>query len=217
MIPRELGDHATRPVRFVTLDFETATCDSASACALGVVVVERSRIIRRRRWLMRPPHRHFEFTYVHGITWSMVANEPTFAELWPEVRSEMDGAQFLAAHNASFDREVLQACCRRAGVRPPGLRFLCTVQLARRAWGVYPTKLPNVCEFLGIDLDHHEALSDAEACARIVVAAGRAHVWAELGQHPRPARSVARMKQARRRPPSGFGRLRERGMCKELR
>ena len=175
--------------RVVSLDFETATCDSDSACALGLVVVECSRIVRRRRWLMRPPSRHFEFTYVHGITWSRVANEPTFAELWPEVRSEMQGAQFLAAHNASFDREVLQACCRRAGIRPPELRFLCTVQLARRAWGVYPTKLPNVCEFLGIDLDHHEALSDAEACARIVIAADRAHVWAELGGHPRSARS----------------------------
>jgi DNA polymerase-3 subunit epsilon len=66
---------------------------------------------------MRPPSRHFEFTYVHGITWSRVANEPTFAELWPEVRSEMQGAQFLASHNASFDREVLQACSRRAGIR----------------------------------------------------------------------------------------------------
>jgi DNA polymerase III epsilon subunit-like protein len=57
MISRELGDHAPRPERFVALDFETATCDSDSACALGVVVVQGSRIVRRRRWLMRPPHR----------------------------------------------------------------------------------------------------------------------------------------------------------------
>jgi len=174
---------------FVSLDFETASCDADSACALGVVAVEGSRIVRRRRWLMRPPSRHFEFTYVHGITWSMVANKPTFAELWPEVRSEMQGAQFLAAHNASFDRDVLDACCRRAGLRAPRLPYLCTVQLARRAWHLYPTKLPDVCGFLGIELAHHEALSDAEACARIVLAAGRGHVRAELGHHPRPARS----------------------------
>lgn len=189
MIPRELGDHATRPERFVALDFETASCDSDSACALGVVVVDDFRITRRRRWLMRPPHRYFEFTEIHGITWSMVANEPTFAELWPEIRNEIEGAQFLAAHNASFDRDVLDACCRRAGLRAPRLPYLCTVQLARRAWHLYPTKLPNVCEFLGIELDHHEALSDAEACARIVLAAGRGHVGAELGHYPRPARS----------------------------
>jgi len=162
-----------RPESFVALDFETA---------LGVGVVDGFRIARRRRWLIRPPRRDFEFTYIHGITWSMVANEPSFAELWPEVRREMQGAQFLAAHYAPFDRDVLGACCRRAGVRAPRLPFLCTVQLARRAWRLYPTKLPNVCAFLGIDLDHHEALSDAEACARIVIAAGRASVRAELAR-----------------------------------
>jgi DNA polymerase III subunit epsilon len=179
--------HAASPDRFVALDFETATCDSDSACALGVVVVEDYRIVRRRRWLMRPPSRHFEFTYVHGITWRMVANEPTFAELWPEIRGEVQGAQFIAAHYAPFDRDVLDACCRRAGLRQPRAPFLCTVQLARRAWGIYPTKLPNVCALLGIDLDHHEALSDAQACARIVIAAGRTHVSAELGRHAGPA------------------------------
>jgi DNA polymerase-3 subunit epsilon len=169
-----------RPESFVALDFETATCDSDSACALGVVVVDGFRIARRRRWLIRPPRRNFEFTYIHGITWRMVANEPSFAELWPEVRSELRGAQFLAAHHAPFDRGVLDACCRRAGVRAPRLRFLCTVQLARRAWRLYPTKLPNVCGFLGIELAHHDALSDASACASIVLAAGRSAVDAEL-------------------------------------
>jgi DNA polymerase-3 subunit epsilon len=173
--------------RFVALDLETATRDSDSACALGVVVVDHFRIARRREWLIRPPRSHFEFTYIHGITWSMVANEPTFAELWPEIESEMQGAEFLAAHNAPFDRGVLGACCRRAGVREPPLQFLCTVQLARRAWGLYPTQLPNVCDFLGIALDHHDALSDAEACARIVLAAGREPAWAELGRDPRAA------------------------------
>ena len=38
-------------------------------------------------------------------------------------------------------------------------------------WGVRPTKLPDVCRFLGIPLKHHDALSDAEAAARIVIAA----------------------------------------------
>ncbi len=187
--PREWGRYSPRSGRFVALDFETASCDPDSACALGVVAVDGFRIVRRRRWLMRPPRRHFQFTYIHGITWSMVANEPTFAELWPQIRSEMQGAQFLAAHSASFDRGVLDACCHRAGVRPPGLRFLCTVQLARRVWGISPTRLPDVCAYLDIDLDHHEALSDAQACARIAIAAGWVHVSAELDRRPGPART----------------------------
>ncbi|MFA5187667.1 MAG: exonuclease, partial [Patescibacteria group bacterium] len=34
-----------------------------------------------------------------------------------------------------------------------------------------PTKLPDVCRRLKIPLNHHDAASDAEACARIVMAA----------------------------------------------
>lgn len=46
------------------------------------------------------------------------------------------------------------------------------MKLARRTWGLRPAKLPDVCRHLGIGLRHHDALSDAEACARIVLAAG---------------------------------------------
>ena len=79
--------------------------------------------------------------------------------------------QFLSAHNAPFDRGVLHTCCAAHGLKPPRIPFLCTVQLARQTWKLFPTKLPNVCDFLGIPLDHHNAASDAEACARIVIAA----------------------------------------------
>ena len=50
--------------------------------------------------------------------------------------------------------------------------------LARRHLGIYPTTLPDVCRRLRIPLRHHDPLSDAEACARIVIAALRrpAHV-----------------------------------------
>ena len=42
--------------------------------------------------------------------------------------------------------------------------------MARRAWNLRPTKLPDVCRHLGITLNHHDALSDALACAKIVIA-----------------------------------------------
>ena len=45
------------------------------------------------------------------------------------------------------------------------------MRMARAAWDLYPTKLPDVCRRLGIALRHHDALSDAEACARIVLLA----------------------------------------------
>lgn len=159
---------------FVALDFETADHGWDSACALALVRVEEGEVTARRFCLIRPPRRHFRFSYLHGITWEDVAGQPHFGELWPELAPLLQGAHFLAAHNASFDRGVLTACCRLYGLRPPALPFLCTVQLARRTWKLYPTRLPHVCQFLGIPLNHHDAASDAEACARIVIAALKA-------------------------------------------
>lgn len=156
---------------FVAIDFETADYQPDSACAVAVVRVEGNRIVHRAHFLIRPPRPTFIFSYLHGITWEMVAQEPSFGELWPDLKPLMAGIQFLSAHNAPFDRGVLHACCAAHGVKPPRIPFLCTVKLARQTWRLYPTKLPHVCQFLDIPLDHHQALSDAEACARIVLAA----------------------------------------------
>ncbi|CAA9316376.1 Exonuclease [uncultured Leptolyngbya sp.] len=71
------------------------------------------------------------------------------------------------------DKGVLYACCDLYGMARPLQPFVCTVQLARKTWNLHPTKLPDVCEYLGIELEHHQALSDAEACARIVIAANQ--------------------------------------------
>jgi DNA polymerase-3 subunit epsilon len=83
----------------------------------------------------------------------------------------LDGAEHIVAHNARFDRNVLQACCLVAGLPMPAQPFLCTVQMARKMWNVRPTKLNNVCHFLAIALNHHHAGSDAGACAEIAIAA----------------------------------------------
>jgi len=159
--------------RFVALDFETADYGPDSACAVGLVEVVGKRIVKRQKYLIRPPRRSFVFTYLHGIDWQQVSKKPTFRQLWPELEPMFAGVEFISAHNAPFDRGVLQACCEKAGVTPPSNRFLCSMRLARRFWKVYPTRLPDVCRFLGIPLHHHDALSDAEACAKIVIASLR--------------------------------------------
>ncbi|WP_035984949.1 3'-5' exonuclease [Leptolyngbya sp. KIOST-1] len=159
---------------FVALDFETADRYPDSACALGLVRVEAGQVVKRVHYLIRPPRRRFEFTHIHGITWAQVANQPNFAEHWPEIAAVLAGAEFFAAHNAPFDRGVLYACCRAYDIVPPAPEFVCTVKLARQAWNIRPTKLPNVCDYLGIPLNHHDALSDAEACAQIAIASAQA-------------------------------------------
>lgn len=160
--------------RFAAIDFETANYSADSACAVGLVIVEGGQIVDRAYSLIRPPTRQFAFTHIHGLTWSDVRHAPTFADVWSQIRARLAGARFLAAHNAPFDRNVLSSCCDSSGVPAVRRRFVCTVQVAREVWGIYPTKLPDVCRRLRIPLRHHQADSDAEACARIVIAAAAA-------------------------------------------
>ena len=163
--------HPPAAAPFVAIDFETADHGADSACAVGLVRVEGWKVVRRETVLIRPPRPTILFTWVHGITWDMVADAPSFAEAWPRLMPMLEGASVLAAHNAGFDRRVLGACCEAAGLPVPPVPFLCTVQLARKKWKLAPNNLPAVCRRLGIGLIHHNAGSDAEACARIVIAA----------------------------------------------
>ncbi len=159
------------PRAFVALDFETANHKPDSACAIGLVRVEDDQVVATESRLIRPPSRWFAFTDIHGITWEMVKSQPSFAEVWHDVQGILDGALFIAAHNAGFDRGVLRACLEGAGLPPPKLPFVCTMHMARRVLGIYPTGLSVVAQRLKVPLNHHDALSDANACAHIVIAA----------------------------------------------
>lgn len=155
--------------RFLAIDFETANAKRDSACSVGLVLVEDGEIVKKVVHLIRPPYRDFVFTYIHGLKWDDVKDAPTWGALWPQIAPLFEGVDFLAAHNASFDASVLRACCARYKIEMPKAPFECTVKLARSTWEIYPTKLSDVCKELKIPLNHHEALSDALACAKIVV------------------------------------------------
>lgn len=156
---------------FVAIDFEIANPRHDSACAVGLAACSGGQVVQSRSYLIRPPGRRFTFTGIHGLDWEDVREAPTFGELWPVLREWLVPARFVAAHNAKFDRRVLKACCARYRLRPPRRRFVCTVELARDRWDVSSAGLAHVCRRLDIPLRHHDAGSDALACARIVLAA----------------------------------------------
>lgn len=168
---------------FVALDFETANPSRTSACALAVVRVEGGAITGRGFSLIQPPSTRFTFTHIHGITWADVLEAPTFGEVWRGFAPLLEGAAFYAAHWAPFDRGVLRACLEQAGLSRPLPPFLCTVALARQVWALPRHNLPTVAAHLEIPLQHHDAASDAEACAKIALAA-QARGW-DLGAQAR--------------------------------
>ena len=163
-----------RNLNFAAIDFETANREPNSACAIGVSIVRDGRLVDTVTSLIKPPSRYFEFTYIHGLTWQDVRKAPDFGEVWQELWPLIADLDHFAAHNAPFDRKVLQTCCRAHGIPVPEKKFVCTVQVARAMFSIRPTKLPNVCARLDIPLNHHDAHSDAEACARILIAAAAA-------------------------------------------
>ena len=158
-------------MNFVAIDFETADHGRDSACSVGLVRVDDGCITAREHRLIRPPRPEFIFTYIHGIEWADVAGAPVFSEVWRDVEPLFDGVDFLVAHNKGFDRGVVRACCAAAGLDEPDHTWKCTVQMARYILGIRPANLAHVCQTLDIPLRHHDALSDAEACAQIVLRA----------------------------------------------
>ena len=181
---------------FVAIDFETANRNWNSACEIGLVVVEGGRVVDTHRRLIRPTPNRFDAgnVRIHKIRPEQVAAEPTFAGLYDELLPYL-ADRHLVAHNASFDVGVLLATAKLYGLPKPSLTYSCTVQLARRVWPEAPRYgLGVLSAFLGIDLDHHRALSDAHACAQIMLRAqrlfGAAHVDELLGEVGLRARSI---------------------------
>ena len=158
------------------LDFETATERRDSACQLGLVRVEREQIVEKRVWLIKPPEDRFTFTYLHGIDAAMVADAPTFERVWRELATYVAG-QVLAAHNACFDLGVLRATLAFYGLKTPSFTHIDSLYVARQVWPrpmVADHKLNTLAQYLGLTLNHHDAASDAEACAGILLSAVRA-------------------------------------------
>ena len=158
---------------FAAIDFETANGQRTSVCSVGVVVVRGGRPSESIYRLIRPyPNYYSAFTTaIHGLTRSDTENAPSFPDVWDEIAPRIEGLP-LVAHNSPFDEGCLRAVFELYGMPYPGYRFYCTCRASRRTFG---TRLPNhqlhtVSAACGFDLaNHHHALADAEACARIAL------------------------------------------------
>lgn len=159
---------------FCAIDFETATHEKSSACEMGICVVQDSKIVETRTWLIKPP----SFPYfnkfnvaVHGIQPEDVKDAPTFDEIWHEAQDLMYGT-LMIAHNASFDASVLRGCFEHYGMFTPKLNYLCSIQLAKKSWNYLPKYgLKPLAEYHQINFNHHRAGADAEVCAKIALLA----------------------------------------------
>jgi DNA polymerase-3 subunit epsilon len=148
---------------FSAIDFETATGYRDSICQVGIVRVADGRTVEEVCHLVRPPNNYYrrDFTdKIHHISPTDTVQAPTFDKVWPLISPFIEG-QIVVAHNGfRFDFVCLRRALARYGLPEPQYEKRCTLS-------IYGRSLEDLCEEHHIELDHHNALSDARACATL--------------------------------------------------
>lgn len=158
---------------FTAIDFETAI--NHHICSVGIVTVENGVIIDEFHALIKPPNNQYNWhnIQVHGITERDTFNVPLFNEIYPEIKKRIYG-KTVVAHNESFDRTVLSKTMQDYNIAYSELniaiKWECTLKIYK-AKGYKSAKLDACCKIHNIQLKHHEALSDARACAKLFLIA----------------------------------------------
>ena len=158
---------------FIAIDFETAI--GHHICSVGIVTVVDGEIIDEYHALIQPPNNEYNWhnIKVHGITEKDTENESKFDVVYPEIKKRISG-KIPVAHNESFDRNVLSKTMADYNIEYSDLdipqKWECTLKIYREK-GYKPAKLNSCCEIHNIELKHHDALSDARACAQLFLIA----------------------------------------------
>lgn len=156
---------------FTAIDFETATGYSESACSVGIITVEQGVITDEFHTLIQPPDNEYWYRniLVHGIRPEHTSRSKTFEKIFPEIQKRLAN-RVVVAHNEAFDRNVLLKCMRVYQLYFDEFdiseKWECTCKIYK-AKGYKPANLKACSEKHDIQLQHHDALSDARACAKL--------------------------------------------------
>ena len=159
-------------MNFTAMDFETANHYPESACSLALVLVRDNKIIDRFYTVINPQMPFdAQNIKIHGITADDVKDAPTMDEVWAKIKPLYQPGMLVAAHNARFDCNVMEKALARYDIPAPHYMTIDTLATSR----LFEPKLKNhkldtVSNALNINLwHHHNALSDSEACAEILI------------------------------------------------
>ena len=160
-------------MKFVAVDVETANADMASICQIGVAQYENGALSSEWRSYVDPQDYFDEINIsIHGINESMVKGAPNFEALTESLYPLLNG-QFVICHT-HFDRVAISQAAEMYEISPPECVWLDSARIARRTWEEFAWKgygLYNICESLGYEFKHHDALEDAKATGKLILAA----------------------------------------------
>lgn len=159
-------------MEYVVIDFQTANELRSSACEVALVTVKDGKIVDTYSTLIRPDINYFDEKNIalHGITKDIVKDQPYFDELWPLIKSKING-KTLVAHYAPFDTEVLaDTLDKYDNLQYPACPVFCTCVLAQQMFPELPHhRLNDVCEHIGYKIKkNYNALEHAKACVAII-------------------------------------------------
>ena len=157
---------------FVVVDTETTGCSAYSrVIEIGAVRIRDGNIERRFETLLNPgvaiPPM---ISHLTGICRNSIHGQPKFEEIVPGFL-QFVGDAVLVAHNASFDKNMLNAEFSRAYGRRLMNPYLCTVRLGRMFAPGLPSYRLDVlaAHFHILITNRHRAMGDAEATAEVLV------------------------------------------------
>lgn len=147
---------------FTAIDFETAQGYRWSICQVGIVRVEQGKITNEISLLVQPPKNYYwnKFSQIHGLTSEHTLNAPTFNMVWHEIEPFIKNKTVVAHNGLSFDFPVLSQTLGFYGMKTPEYDKHCTYRL-------FKDNLASLCKVYNLELNHHNALSDARACAEL--------------------------------------------------
>jgi DNA polymerase-3 subunit epsilon len=172
------------PVAFLDTETTGTSAEADRIVEVGSIVGQSGAVQRRYNWLINPgmpiPPRATE---VHGISDEDVREQPSFAQVAPEIFQILHGT-LPAAYNANFDRAFLRAEMQRVGLLqgencPPALRngveWVDPLVWSRHVYRQERShKLGDVATRLGVQLQNaHRASDDAEAALLVLYILGR--------------------------------------------
>ncbi|MCP4612922.1 MAG: transposase [Planctomycetes bacterium] len=160
-------------MNFIALDVETANADMASICQIGIAKYAEGKLVEEWSSLIDPED-YFDFINVdiHGITEDDVVGSPTFPEIIFILNRFLNNT--ICVSHTHFDRISINRALERYGLKEFNIVWLDSARVARRtweecAWSGYG--LANVCNKIGYEFKHHDALEDAKASGQVVLAA----------------------------------------------
>lgn len=157
---------------FVAIDFETANHLRSSACSIGIAVVKNNEIVETRSFFIKPTPNYYApmNVRIHGISGKHTDSAKSFLELWGSELQKYFIGRDIVAHNAPFEKSVLNALAEVYGINIPTDRIYCSLKMARQRLDLLNYQLDSVCSALGVLFNHHhDAKADAIGCAEIVL------------------------------------------------